>query len=130
MAVLYDALSDAAGYANLARFLPTSIRVRTVDNTSNWNTYDVGANPWISGHASLASDDSTPYGIDVFTDLDQVVRSETWSAIRDDEILGLEVLAIAAEDHWANGDVEGVRVDPETAEILARVPVSLLVPQP
>jgi hypothetical protein len=103
MAVLYDALSDAAGYANLARFpgtcpsdafpligadrqidrgfleadgsyanrlvqwldlwraagspmgvllavlglfLPTSLRVRTVDNSSNWNTYDFGANPF------------------------------------------------------------------------------------
>jgi hypothetical protein len=103
MAVLYDALADAAGYANLARFprtcppdafpligadrqidrgfletdgsyanrliqwldlwraagspmgvllailglfLPTSITVRTVDNSSNWNTYLIGANPF------------------------------------------------------------------------------------
>jgi hypothetical protein len=108
MSVLYDALSDAAGYANLARFplhapfdalpllgadrqivqgfaesnasyanrlvqwldlwraagspmgvllavlslfLPTSVRVRTVDNSSNWNTYDYGANPFPIGAA-------------------------------------------------------------------------------
>ena len=103
MAVLYDALSDACGYANLARwpytcpydafpylaadrqivqgfaepnasfanrlvqwldlwraagspmgvmlavlglFLPTSVTIRTVDNSSNWNTYLAGATPF------------------------------------------------------------------------------------
>jgi hypothetical protein len=108
MAVLYDALSDAAGYANLVRFpntcpfdalpllsadrqidqgfseantsfqgrliqwldlwraagspmgvliailglfLPTSIRIRTVDNSSNWNTYLAGATPFPAGAA-------------------------------------------------------------------------------
>jgi hypothetical protein len=108
MAVLYDALADATGYANLVRFparapsdalsimsadrqidrgftesdgsfagrlvqwldlwraagspmgvmlavlglfLPTSIRIRTVDNTSNWNTYDLGATPFLPGAA-------------------------------------------------------------------------------
>ncbi len=104
MAVLYDALADAAGYATLARFpntcpddalpllsadrqidqgflesgtsfrgrliqwldlwraagspmgvliailgifLPMSLRVRTVDNSSNWNTYDIGPFPFL-----------------------------------------------------------------------------------
>lgn len=107
MAVLWDALSDAAGYATLARFpsrsppadalsimgsdrqidrgfaeadgsyearliqwldlwrcvgspmglmlsvlgllLPTSVTIRTVDNSSNWNTYNIGANPFPAG---------------------------------------------------------------------------------
>jgi hypothetical protein len=106
MAVLYDALADAGGYAVLSRFpqrtssdalpimssdrqidrgfseadasfearliqwldlwraagspmgvllailglfLPTSIQVRTVDNSSNWNTYALGATPFPAG---------------------------------------------------------------------------------
>lgn len=106
MAVLYDALADATGYAVLARFplrtssdalaimssdrqidrgfsesdtsyanrliqwldlwraagspmavllavlglfLPTSVQVRTVDNSSNWNTYALGATPFPAG---------------------------------------------------------------------------------
>ena len=75
----------------------------------------------IAGHRSLTSNDETPYGIDVFNDADQLTRSETWTAVSD----GDEVLVIwSADDTWENGDVEGVRLDPETAEILARIPVA------
>ena len=106
MAVLYDAMLDASGYAVLARFpartsadalpimsadrqiiegfnespasfaarltqwldlwraagspmgvmlallglfLPTSVQIRTVDNSSNWNTYPLAANPFPPG---------------------------------------------------------------------------------
>lgn len=37
--------------AVLGLFLPTSIQIRTVDNSSNWNTYPLGATPFPFGAA-------------------------------------------------------------------------------
>lgn len=75
----------------------------------------------LSGHRSLTSNDETPYGIDVFLYAHNVIGSDTWAA-RDvnDEILVLE----SEEEGWDNEDAEGWRLDPETATIVARVPVT------
>ena len=75
----------------------------------------------IAGHRSLTSNDETPFGVDVFDDADSVRHSDTWRGRNDTD----EVVVIASSDEpWDNGDIEGVRLDPDTAEILARVPVA------
>jgi hypothetical protein len=73
----------------------------------------------ISGHRSQTSLDETPYGIDAFTGPNDVIGSDSWIARTATD----EVLIIEAEGHWDNGDVEGVRIDPETATIVRRIPV-------
>lgn len=78
----------------------------------------------IKGHQSESSASSQPdyegedpYGIDVFSSADQVMSSDSWSALDPTD----EVLVIEADEDWDNEDVEGCRIDPETATIVDRI---------
>ena len=69
----------------------------------------------ISGHRSEASDDTLPVGIDVFRSAIDTLCTDVGA-----QVYGNEVLVIDAAEHWDNGDVEGVRIDPSSARVVAR----------
>jgi hypothetical protein len=70
----------------------------------------------IAGHRSEASDDVLHAGIDAFCSATNTLNPDGWKAKSTDE-----VLVLSAERHWDNGDVEGVRVDPQAATVVARL---------
>lgn len=70
----------------------------------------------IAGHRSTASDESVPFGVDVFYQAQDVLRPDGPVAYYGDE-----VVVLRAGQHWENGDVEGVRIDPATAHEVARL---------
>lgn len=71
----------------------------------------------IAGHASESSAGVRP-GIDVFT-----YATDLFHLDAPRSYYGDEVLVIEAPETEENNDVEGVRVDPRTAKVVARYPV-------
>lgn len=69
----------------------------------------------LAGHASESSD-GVRDGVDVFTQAQDVLRPDGPVAYYGDE-----VVVIRAVSHWANGDIEGVRIDPRSAEVVGRM---------
>jgi len=72
----------------------------------------------VSDHASESSD-GVIAGVDVFTQAQNVLNPD--APVR---FYGDEVLILRADEHWSNGDVEGVRIDGRAATVIQRLPWS------
>ncbi len=69
----------------------------------------------LAGHYSETSNDELSDGLHVFDSPMGVVSTDVPA-----HVYGDEVVVIEAADEWPNDDVEGVCIDPETAQIVAR----------
>jgi hypothetical protein len=83
--------------ATLGLFLPTSVKIRTVDNNSNWNTYNLGATPF-------------PFGADAPTPPTYVKGAGNWNWDGDATkwwrawvIIYVTPLGWTAGPNWADG---------------------------
>lgn len=66
------------------------------------------------------SSNGVVHGVDVFE-----YPLDTLNTDASRESYGDEVVVIEAAEHWANGDVEGVRIDGRGATVVARYPWSV-----
>lgn len=69
----------------------------------------------IAGHRSETSAGNRPHGIDVFDSALGTLHADVGHSAYGDELI-----VIAGGPSWPNHDVEGVRIDPEEASIIAR----------
>lgn len=70
----------------------------------------------VSGHYSETSRGTLADGVHVFTSAAEAAHGTDVAP----HVYGNEVVEIEASEHWPNGDVEGVCVDPNTATIVRR----------